>query len=341
MSEQSRPSTAASSYAQTATSHRSLSHVMSDKVESLTLKKSPTQAEWSGSSKPVLPRDLAWYMPPPREHIPCISYHMMAPDCGCILFGLPQTIRHSPDCMFGKAKLNEAEHTKFLHSTQTCPIVKKVHQFLDRSCPNHKTPMARIKNTREKVSTGLRSIGRKSTKHVKTEEEQQAEDERVPKLLQQWEDYMAMERIEEENKVNARKQINRDAYYAYNAELREQEAKDEVPAHKRFYLFDFFGREGGDLLKPFLPKASSTPHKCAFCETADAPDKLQVLPCGCVVHRLCAADRFIQSQWKPLEKPTCVCKMEVDGKAVDRTFVLRRLVTDFDDRELASAPVKK
>ena len=152
---------------------------------------------------------------------------------------------------------------------------------------------------------------------------------------------MAIERIEEENKVNARKQINRDAYYAFIAELREQEAKDEVPAHNRFYLFDFFGREGGDFLKPFSPKASSTPHKCAFCETADAPDKLEVLPCGCVVHRLCAADRFIQSQWKPLEKPTCVCKMEVDGKAVDRTFVLRRLVTDFDDRELASAPVKK
>lgn len=63
MSEQSRPSTAASSDAQTATSHRSLSHVVSDKVESLTLKKSPTQAKWSGSSKPVLPRDLAWYMP--------------------------------------------------------------------------------------------------------------------------------------------------------------------------------------------------------------------------------------------------------------------------------------
>lgn len=193
--------------------------------------------------------------------------------------------------------------------------------------------MARMRSTSEKVSTGLKSLGRKSTKYVPTAEEQQAEDERVPKLLQKWEDLMTMERIAEENKLNARRQFNKDAYYAYIEKLRAKEIENGVPAHERFYLFDFFGRGGGDLLKTFTPKASSTPHKCVFCESADAPTNLEVLPCGCVVHRVCAAERFIQSQWTPLLKPTCVCKMEVGGQMVDRTFVLRRLVTDFEDHD--------
>lgn len=233
-----------------------------------------------------------------------------------------------------RMKLSEADHTKFLHSTQTCPAVKKVHQFLNRPCPKHRAPIARMRSTKEKVKTGLRSLSRKSTKYVPTAEEERAEAERVPKLNQMWEDYMTMERIEAENKVNARKQVNRDVYYAYIAKLREQRDKDGVPEHERFYLFDFFGREGGDLLKPFSPKAGSTTlHKCAFCETAHAPENLEVLPCGCVVHRSCAAKRFIRSQWVPLLKPTCVCKVEVDGEMVERTFVLRRLVTDFEDPE--------
>ncbi|PVH76077.1 hypothetical protein DL98DRAFT_642040 [Cadophora sp. DSE1049] len=223
MQEQSRPSTASSSRPQTATFHKSLSFSMTDKVESLTLKRSSTQAKWSGSSKPILPTHRDWYTPPPPEPIPCISYQMMAPDCGCIFHSLPQTVWHSPECMMSRAKLSEAEHTKFLHSTQTCPAVKKVHQFLNRPCPEHKEPMARIKSTREKVKTGLRSLGRSSNKYVMTEQEQQAEAERVPKLNQEWEDRMTMERIEAENKANARKQFNKDAYYAHIAELRDQE----------------------------------------------------------------------------------------------------------------------
>ncbi|KAL2069609.1 hypothetical protein VTL71DRAFT_14288 [Oculimacula yallundae] len=271
----------------------------------------------------------------------CLDYKHLYTGCGCIHEGFRSLTVHSKECVYSRNDKMTEEQYQQQRYNRPCKSTDTIHVLFDGPCQLCQTGSQifsrshnGLRRVKSKLETALKVEDRSPPRQklpataekpkVNSEEEIEhrvrlwrAENERYEQLL--------LSRIDE------RRQARMNAYDAFIAGERAKEVMENVPKEKHFYLFNFKGGPGGDLLRtadslPILDHTVPAGHVCTYCHSdsrmGNGPS--EQLPCGCHVHRDCATDQFFLSEFS-------LIRTQARCRSCGTKFELRQLHTNFED----------
>ncbi|CZS96581.1 uncharacterized protein RCO7_04819 [Rhynchosporium graminicola] len=279
----------------------------------------------------------SWWPELDASNNQCKHYKHLYTGCGCIHEGFQSLTVHSKECVHTKqGKLTEEEYQD-IHRALPCKKSDNIHVILDGPCELCKSGVplffVRRRNSAQRLGFKIKSIlnteerspPRQKVSAAAKKPEVHRTEEEIERRIQLWQDAVATYNELLDRRVDNRRQRRKEAYKAAIELERIEEIKNGVVEADRFHLFNFTGGAGGDLLQA---SDDATVNICTYCdkETRAFNPPPEKLPCGCHVHRDCAADLFcLQANGLSRQRARCTC-----GKPKG-SFELRRLHMEFED----------
>ncbi|KAH6713857.1 hypothetical protein BKA61DRAFT_674470 [Leptodontidium sp. MPI-SDFR-AT-0119] len=278
------------------------------------------------------PNTTAWMPQLEVTNTACKDYLHLYAGCGCIHQETQSLTVHWKECVYATRSKMPEEKYQAMRKDHPCKEIEQIHVLFKGRCQLCKTGpqvLARSRDSFRRAGYIVRAalnVEDRTPPRQKPATDQKPEplsDEEINRRVGIWES--AIKRHEQLllRRIEDRRQQRRDAYNAFISAERAFEVESKVPPEDRFYLYNFTGGEGGDLLTP-IDVHQLTP-SCTYCGNVAKPlnGPPEKLPCGCHVHRDCAADLFlIIEHGLSRQKARCTCGTR---------FNLRRLHLNFED----------
>ncbi|KAH7346484.1 hypothetical protein BKA65DRAFT_551390 [Rhexocercosporidium sp. MPI-PUGE-AT-0058] len=262
----------------------------------------------------------------------CKDYQHLYANCGCIHKDTQSLTVHWKECIYTTHSKMPEEKYQASRRDIPCKEVEIIYVLFDGTCLLCNSGPQIITRSRNSV----RRAGYKVQSALKVEERTPPRqkpitdnkpnprtDAEIARRVALWQSEIQRREHRLLRRIEDRKEQRRNAYKAFIASERRAEVDKGIPPADQFRLFNFTGGEGGDLLSTATGHEQALP--CTYCGSTIRPlnGPPEKLPCGCLVHRDCAADQFLLTEHGlSRQKAKCPCGAR---------FNLRRLHLNFED----------